>query len=392
MRFGPLLAATILTILFVWLLIRTSHILLLLFLAILISLYLGAVADYITARFRVPRAPAIAIAAVVSLAALVGLIWLLVPPVVEQTQALISDLPRQMARWDAALAQLVERFPVLQQVQSPGRSQIFPVIYEQVTAVFADIPSKAVSIAHGAINIFSVGIMGVYLAVAPGSYREWLIAFFPPVHRDLVRDVLAECGETLRAWIVGQLLGMLILAALTAIGLYLLDVRSWLPFGIFTGAVAIVPFFGTLVSTVLPAIFVLGGPGFHGLGPGTHAILVVLLGAVIHIFESNVVMPLITANRVKLPPVLTIMSVLVMAELLGGFGLLVAVPTLAVVMVIMRRILVNRIYEGQGFRRSVRDRSLVLRVPVPEGGVLTPEGPALDPITILEREPPRQVA
>jgi predicted PurR-regulated permease PerM len=391
-RFGPLLGATIFTILFVWLLIRTSHILLLLFLAILISLYLGAVADYITARFRVPRAPAIAIAAVVSLAALIGLVWLLVPPVVEQTRALMQTLPEHMARWDAALAGLAERFPIFKQVNPTGESRVFPVIYDQLVPVFADLPSKAVSITHGAISVFSVGVMALYLALAPGSYREWLIAFFPPVHRDLVRDVLTECGETLRAWIVGQLLAMLTLAALTAVGLYLLDVRSWLAFGIFTGAVAIVPFFGTLVSTVLPAIFVLGGPGFHGLGPGTHAVLVVLLGTVVHIFESNVVIPLITANKVKLPPVLTITSVLVMAELLGGVGLLVAVPTLAVTMVIVRRILVNRIYEGQGFRRSVRDRSLLLRVPVPEGGILTPEGPPLDPITILERELARRVA
>jgi predicted PurR-regulated permease PerM len=391
-RFGPLLAATVLTILLVWLFVRTSHIILLLFLAILISVYLGAVADSITARFLVPRGPAIGIAAVLSLSALGGLIWLVVPPVVQQTQALFQALPQHIATWDAAIGRLAERFPGFQQVYRPGENQLFIGIYNQLTDTFATLPSKAVSIGHGFINVFSVGIMGLYLALAPGLYREWLIAFFPPLHRDLVRDVLAECGQELRKWVVAQLLAMLTLAAFTAIGLYLLDVRYWLPFAIFTGAVAIVPFFGTLVSTILPAIFVLGGPGFHGLGPGMHAFLVVLLGTVIHLFESNVVIPWITANRVKLPPVLTIMSILVMAGLLGPTGLLVAVPTLVVTMVIVRRILVNRIYEGQGFRRAVRDRSLILRVPVPEGGVLTPEGPPVDPISILERAHTRRVA
>ena len=38
----------------------------------------------------------------------------------------------------------------------------------------------------------------------------------------------------------------------------------WLPFGIFTGLVAIVPFFGTLLSTTLPALFVLTGTGYFG--------------------------------------------------------------------------------------------------------------------------------
>ncbi len=128
----------------------------------------------------------------------------------------------------------------------------------------------------------------------------------------------------------------------------------------------------------LPALFVLGGDGFAGFGGFGHALLVILLGIVIHLIESNFVIPLITAKKVELPPVLTIMSVLVVGSLLGPVGLLVAVPTLAVVMVVLRRILINRIYEGHGFRRASRDRALVLRVPAPEGGVLVTDAPELD--------------
>ena len=64
---------------------------------------------------------------------------------------------------------------------------------------------------------------------------------------------------TLRAWVVGQLLAMAVLAFFTALGLLALGVPYWLAFGIFTGLVAIVPFFGTLVSTLLPALFVVAG-------------------------------------------------------------------------------------------------------------------------------------
>jgi glycosyltransferase involved in cell wall biosynthesis len=131
---------------------------------------------------------------------------------------------------------------------------------------------------------------------------------------------------------------------------------------------------------LVPALFVLGGDGFAGFGGPGHAVLVILLGLVIHLIESNFVIPLITAKKVELPPVLTIMSVLVVGSLLGPVGLLVAVPTLAVVMVVLRRILINRIYEGHGFRRAARDRALVLRVPAPEGGVLVTDAPDLDVI------------
>jgi predicted PurR-regulated permease PerM len=238
---------------------------------------------------------------------------------------------------------------------------------------------------HAAINIFAVGVMGIYLSVHPALYREWLIALFPPIHRDLARDVLADLADSLRAYIVGQLLTMTFLGAITALGLYLLDVPFWLPFGIFTGLVAIVPFFGTLLSTTLPALFVLTGNGYHGFSPLGHALLVVGLGVVVHLIEGNIVSPLVMSKKVDLPPVLTIMAVLVIGQLLGGLGLIVALPTLAALMVIVRRILITRIYEGQGFRRTTRERPLLLRVPVPGGGVVAASGPPIDIVSAAER-------
>jgi predicted PurR-regulated permease PerM len=139
------------------------------------------------------------------------------------------------------------------------------------------------------------------------------------------------------------------------------------------------------VSTTLPALFVLNGSGIGSFGPMGHSVLVVLLGVVIHLIEGNLVAPLVMSRKVDLPPVLTIMSVLVMGKLLGGMGLIVAVPTLAALTVIVRRILITRIYEGQGFRRTPRERPLLLRVPAPGGGVLVPPAAAVDVISFEEQ-------
>jgi predicted PurR-regulated permease PerM len=380
LRVAPVLTAAVLTVLLLWLFGAAAEVFLLLFLGILLSLYLGAVTDFFTRRLRLPRGLAFVLAAVVSLAGIVGLFWLLVPPVIQQTRQLVGVLPNYLTAWEARIQEFAARFPALQDVVRPGDHQLVEAVYGQVTSFFDGALPKLAAVLHVGINVFSVGVMAIYLALHPGVYREWLIALFPPVHRDLVRDVLGDLGSQLRSWIVGQLFAMFTLAFLTAIGLYLLKVPYWLTFGIFTGAVAIVPFFGTLVSTMLPALFVLGGPGIWGFGPGGHALLVALLGVVIHALESNIVIPLIIANRVHLPPVLTIMSVLVVGKLMGPTGLLVAVPTLVVLMVVVRRILVNRIYEGQGFRKATRDRVLLLRVPAPEGGVTVADGVEIDPI------------
>ena len=384
-RFAPILTATVLTILLLVLVKNVANVLVLLFLGILISLYLRGLAGVIERRLHIPDRFAYFAALSMTIAAVAGLFWVLVPPVVEQTQQLFTVLPDYIAGWEAGLERWMVKYPGLREIVGPGDHRILRAIYDRIAETFGDVVPRAFGLVHGAINVFAVGVMGIYLSLQPTLYREWLIALFPPIHRDLVRDVLTDLGATLRAFIVAQLTAMFVLGLLTAIGLYALRVPFWLPFGVFTGLVAIVPFFGTLVSTTLPALFVLNGTGFGSLEPFGHSVLVILLGVVIHLIEGNIVSPLVMSRRVDLPPVLTIMSVLIMGTLLGGMGLLVAVPTLAAIMVIVRRILITRIYEGQGFRRTTRERPLLLRVPAPGGGVLVPVTAPVDVIALAER-------
>jgi predicted PurR-regulated permease PerM len=385
-KFAPILTATVLTVLLLWLFKTVAQVMVLLMLGILISLYLGSVADWIQRRTKLDERLCLTIAILGSLGAVALLAFVLVPPVVEQTRQLIQDLPRFIASWESGIDSLADRLPGMRDlVGKKGEHRTLIAAYDQLSGLFGTIPTRVFEIVHVAINIFAVGVMAIYLSAHPALYREWLIALFPPIHRDLVRDVLAELADSLRAYIVGQVLAMSFLGALTAVGLWLLDVPFWLPFGIFTGLVAIVPFFGTLLSTTLPALFVLTGQGYHAFTPLGHAMLVVGLGVVIHLIEGNIVSPLVMSRKVDLPPVLTIMAVLIIGQLLGGLGLIVALPTLVTIMVIVRRILISRIYEGQGFRRTTRERPLVLRVPAPGGGVISPPGPPFDVVTDAER-------
>lgn len=386
-RVAPILAGVILTFLLLWMLGATADVFLLLFIAIIISLYLGAVRDLLVEKAHLPPKLAFFVSVVGSAAALLGLFAILLPPVIEQTRALIVVMPQYIEAWETGIDKLIARFPAMRDVWKPGEHPLIGAVYDQAANQAQLLVPRVFGFVHVMINCFAVGVMSIYLALQPGVYREWLIALFPPIHRDLVRDVLRDLADALRAYIVGQLLAMTVLAALTAAGLYLLDVPYWLTFGIFTGLVAVIPFFGTLVSTVLPALFVLGGPG-----GGTRALYVLALGVVIHLIEGNLVAPLVMSKKIDMPPVLTITAVLVVGKLLGPLGLVVALPVLVTVMVIVRRILINRIYEGKGFRKSTRDRIFVLRVPVPDGGVLVPSLPPPDLIGVREKTPLKKSA
>ena len=335
-----------------------AEILLLLFIAVLFSLYLGAITDTLQRRLAIPRRLGITLAILLTIAGVAGIMYLIVPPVAVQTGELLTQLPEQLETWEEDMVEMAESSPIMVNFfgeLEAGESYVGNIVAE-IGGYFRGIVPYIFSGMTFLIHFISVLVMGIFLTVRPAMYREGLIALAPPVHRELVRDILTDLAVTLRAWIVGQLIAMFSLALLTWIGLVLLNVPYALAFGVFTGAVAIVPFFGTLVSTILPAIFVLGQ------GAVIQALLVTLLGVVVHIFEANVVAPMIMERQVSLPPVLTLLSVLIMAHLMHVVGLLVAVPVLASTLVIVRRIYVHRVLEGKGFRRAVRDQPVEVRL------------------------------
>ncbi|MDP1889805.1 MAG: AI-2E family transporter [Gemmatimonadaceae bacterium] len=340
-RFGPALAGVAAAALLVWLAGRVADVLLLLFIAILLAVYLGATTDFLVARTRLARGAAFAAAIIGTIVAVIGIGSLLIGPVVAQTRELLAVLPRYVPTWEAQLEGLIAGIPGLSELVRPGEHQLVQLLLEEVRGFVGDVVPRVFGVLHGFINLVGVLVMALYLALRPDIYLDLVVTLTPPRHRDTARDVIRAATLALRAWTFAQLLAMFVLGALTAVGLWALGVPYWLTFGIFTGVVALVPFFGTLVSSLLPALFVLAD------GDWVRALLVVVFGFVIHFIENNLVNPLIMHKHASLPPVLTIMSVLICGKLLGPMGLLVAVPGLAVLLVLLRKLLVERGY-GSG--------------------------------------------
>lgn len=326
--------------LFVWFFIRVVEILLLVFLAVLLAVYLSSITDWLERKFRVRRWAGLLIAVIVTLAGVAGIGVLLVPPFVDQTQALIGGLPQTLTNIQDVLARWARQYPTLARTElaNPSSGLVAGLIADAVGFV----RGSFLGYVRGGGKVFiegaSVLVMALYMARQPRLYSNGLNSLISPRLRSIAARIAQDVAMTLRAWVVGQLLAMAVLAFFTALGLLALGVPYWLAFGIFTGLVAIVPFFGTLVSTLLPALFVVAS------GDWLKVLLVILLGVVVHIVEANIVVPRIMQHKVDLPPVLTIASVLIMGKLLGPIGLIVAVPFLCVVMVLVRHILHREIY------------------------------------------------
>lgn len=321
-----------------WFAIRVFTVLMLVFLAVLAAIYLSAITDILERRAHMPRWVGLLCAVAGTFIVVAGVGALLLPPVIDQTQALIAGLPQTFADAQGVFSRWAGRYPVLRRTVLSDPASVGHLIDDGVGFLRGSLlPYMR---AGGALFIegVSVLVMALYFARQPTLYSAGVLGLVAPRHRALGARLLTDIGDTLRAWVVGQLLDMVALAAITAVGLWALSVPYWLAFGLLAGLAAIVPFFGTLVSTLVPTLFVLSS------GDWVQAIAVASLGVAVHLIEANLLAPFIMEREVALPPALTIAAVLVMALLLGAVGLVVAVPVLAVAMVIVRDVVRGEMY------------------------------------------------
>jgi predicted PurR-regulated permease PerM len=339
-RAAPLVPALLAALLLLFFLVRIGELVAVAFIAALLGVYLTAVTDLMSRLVRLPRGVALLLALLLTLGALTGVGALLAPPLVLQTQDLAAKVPEYLANLDRSIRDLAARYPVLRGTGiADGETTLLSALLHDLgdylrrqVVGYATLSGKIL------IDGIAVLVMAFYAAYRPTVYTDGLIAVTPPPHRATARAILVDMGLSLRAWIGAQLTAMVFLGVLTGIGLWLLDVPYWLAFAIFAGVAVMVPFFGTITSTLLPALLVLGERGWLAF------FAVASVGVVVHLVEANIVHPLLMQHRLAVPPVLTIFSVLVMAKVGGLLGMLVALPTMTTLLIVARHVLIQRIY------------------------------------------------
>lgn len=191
----------------------------------------------------------------------------------------------------------------------------------------------------------------------PRPLVNGVLALFPLNKRGRVEEILDLIRRRVSGWILGQLAAMALIFVLTWISLVILDVEFAFTFAVLTGALEIVPFFGPIIAAVPPVLVAF-------VDSPTKALLVVAVYVVIHQIEAHVVSPMVMARSVRLHPVVVILAVLAMGDLLGLAGIVLAVPTAAVVTVLLDELYVKPL----GTAPDPEEAEDLAESPGPEGG------------------------
>ncbi len=177
-------------------------------------------------------------------------------------------------------------------------------------------------------------VMALYMVSNPRPLVNGVLALFPPERRGRVEDILLLIRDRVSGWIIGQIAAMVLIFVLTWIGLAALDVEYAFTFAVLTGFLEIVPFFGPILAAIPPTLAAFADSP-------TKALVVVVVYVAVHQIEAHVISPMVMARSVQLHPVMVILAVLAMGNLLGFVGVVLAVPTAAVVTVLLDELYVK---------------------------------------------------
>lgn len=303
------------------------HVLLVIFFGVLIGILLRSLADALGTRTGMPRGWSLAVVVVV-LAGLLGVgAWLVAPRVARQLTGVSQKLPQSFER----MKQKLEPYPwaksMVQNMQQGGINTDGSDILRRVTGW----GHRVVGVA---VNVVIVVFLGLYFSSAPREHVDGLVGLFPPRRRRRMSEVMWEMGETLRLWMLGQLVPMIVIGLVTWLGLWWIGVPMAATLGTLAGLFNFIPNFGPLVS-LIPAMLLAMADSPE------KALWVVGLYVVAQTLEGYVLSPLVQKKMVLLPPALTISVQVLLGVLVGGIGVALAAPLTAVGLVLVKMLYVE---------------------------------------------------
>ena len=314
---------------------QTVDVVLMVFAGVLFGLILHAAAERVSRLTHLKHGWAVLITLLLLCIVIGGVSWLAAPRISDQVTELRQRLPEAIQRLVNTIQQtnwgkyLLQKAPSAADVAaSTGK------LFSSLGSVF----SKTINVVVGMLVIF---VVTLYTAVNPQVYVHGLLRLVPKNNRARAREILQSLGHTLRFWMLGQLCSMAIVGTLTGLGLWLLGIPLALLIGLLAGILDFVPIVGTILSAI-PALLL----GF--LESPAKALYVLLLYTGIHQAEAHLILPLIQQRAVSLPPVITIVTLVLLDRLFGFLGLFLAAPIAATVILLVRMIYVEDILGDTG--------------------------------------------
>lgn len=317
---------TALFVALIWFFKVTFSVFLLILAGALIALFFHGFAEWIQRKLLISQKASLITSVILTFVIIILLFWFMGATIQQQITELAKTLPSTVNTAKRQLENTTLGQKFLERTSSDEVSNevyaFFSRFFNSTFGVFTD--------------IYVVLFLGLFFTAAPKTYLNGFMLLIPFKAKSKTKYTLEKIGFTLTKWLKGQILAMVAIALLKGIALEILGVPMAIALALIAGVLNFIPNFGPLISMV-PAILIALTQSIN------KAIVVAVVYLLLQIFEGNVITPSIQQKLIKMPAALIIIAQLFMGLISGGWGLILATPLVAIVMVIVEETYVKKI-------------------------------------------------
>jgi predicted PurR-regulated permease PerM len=272
----------------------------------------------------------LAIAALLSFTALILAVFLTLglPPVVHDLRQFAADLPGRIS----AIVGKLRRIPMADKLgagQAAGRAE--SALSATATYLFASFPLWLARI----FDILTTFVLCIYFMLEGDRAYAWIMSLFSVDKRLRLAVTLEKAEIRMSKWLLGQATLMLVLGISSTIAFGMLHVRYFFLLGVLVGLMNVIPIAGGIITIVLVAAIAALDSLTKMLG--------VLIFYIIYVNVENAYLtPRIMRSSLDLMGLSVLIAIIAGTELAGVVGALVAVPTAALIAVLMEEYMVQK--------------------------------------------------
>ena len=329
-------ASLAISVAIVWAIYLARGALLLIYVSMLLAIGFGPIVRWLerhpVLRFGARQAPRWLAILIVYLTIMVTLTiagMLVIPPLLVQSEDLWNRLPTLL---DQAQDFLMKHSLLTHRITLEEAVSRAPGTPGSAVGTLATAVGRIVA---GVLGFVTILIFTFYLLIESDALFAGFARLFPPDARPRVLQMSRDISTKVSAWLSGQLMLAGVIGTTAAVGLYLLDVPYFYVLGLVAAIGETVPVVGPVISMV-PAVLV----GLS-VSPKT-ALFVALFWIAQQQVENHLLVPKVMQRQVGVNPVIVIAALLVGGSILGILGAVLAVPTAAIVQVVVEAVLDER--------------------------------------------------
>ncbi len=213
---------------------------------------------------------------------------------------------------------------------------VFEYLNTQALEIPKTLPSLLFGVIEGFILVLVYLVVTFYLLLQAETIPNNFYRLIPTKHREEIRTLVGSIDRVLAAYIRGQFLLILIMSVLSFIALSILQIEFALVLAIATGILEIIPIVGPyMAGGIACTVALFQGTAPFGWEPWFLALVVALVYFILRQFEDQFIIPNLVGHIVNVHPIFVIFAILAGGSLAGGLGLLIAIPTAAVIKIVL---------------------------------------------------------